>query len=244
MVHSSVPLAVLPGGTANVFATEVGIGSEISHAAEQVANWTAERVSLGLMSRSHRKATPRHFLLMCGAGLDAQIVYHLSAGLKDSLGKIAYWVSGFGQLGKRLPEFTIDADGRQYRASFALISRVRNYGGDLEIASSVSLLEEHFELVLFSGESSFRYLRYMLGVVRRKLDSTPGVTVTQARSVKLSAPEDGRIHTQIDGEYIGPLPVTLDIVPASLTLLLPPQFVTSRRILAVRDREWTTSPTH
>ncbi len=239
MVHSDVPLAVLPGGTANVYATEVGIGNRIDNAAEQVGNWTAERVSVGL----HVTGSPRHFLLMCGAGLDAQIVYHLSASLKNSLGKIAYWITGFGQLGKRLPEFDVEADGRRYRASFALVSRVRNYGGDLEIAGSVSLLADHFELVLFSGESSLRYLRYMLGVVRRKLHATPGVTVIGASHVRLTAPEDDRIHTQIDGEYGGPLPVTLEIVPAALTLLLPPQFVASRRILAVRDREWITSPT-
>lgn len=244
MVHSSVPLGVLPGGTANVLASEVGIAKGIVHAAEQVADWTPERLCLGL----HRGgAKPRHFLLMCGAGLDAHIVYQLSSGLKNWLGKPAYWIAGFSQLGKRLPEFDVEADVRMFRASFALASRVCNYGGDLEIATSVSLLEDRFELVLFSGESSFRYLRYMAGVVRRRLDRTPGVTIVQASRIRLSAPEDRRIYTQVDGEYTGPLPATLELVPASLTLLLPPRYVQSRRILAARDPvgdpEWITSPT-
>lgn len=240
MIHSDVPLGVLPGGTANVFAMEMGIGKRIIPAAQNVATWVPQRVALGLHSGN---GEPRHFLLMCGAGLDAQIVYSLSASWKSALGKLSYWVGGFSQVGKRLPEFDVEADGTIYRASFALVSRVRNYGGDLEIAPSISLLENHFEIVLFSGQSSFRYLLYMLGVVRGHVANTPGITILQAIRVTLTGPEDRRIYTQIDGEYAGPLPATLEIVPSSLTLLMPPRFLASRRSWGVADQAWTTSPT-
>ena len=241
MVRSEVPLGLLPGGTANVLSMEMGIGREIPRAAEEMQTWTPERVALGV--RHSVGSEPRHFLLMCGAGLDAQIVYQLSASMKNVLGKMSYWAGGFSQLGKRLPEFLVTADGYEHRASFALVSRVRNYGGDLEIAQSVSLLENHFELVLFSGQSSFRYLRYMLGVMRGRLADTPGVTILQATKVALSAPEDHRIYTQVDGEYAGRLPASLEIVPSSLTLLMPPKFLASRRRADVADQAWTTSPT-
>jgi diacylglycerol kinase (ATP) len=244
MLHSEVPLGVLPGGTANVFAMEMGIGKKIVPAAQDVGMWIPERIALGLHSGNNgHSGTPRHFLLMCGAGLDAQIVYSLSASWKSALGKLSYWAGGFSHVGKRLPEFDVEADGVRYRASFALVSRVRNYGGDLEIAQSVSLLENHFEVVLFSGQSSFRYLRYMLGVVRGRIANTPGITILQTTRLALSAPEDSRIYTHVDGEYAGPLPLTLEIVPSSLTLLMPPQFLASRRSLSVTDQAWTTLPT-
>lgn len=233
-------MGVLPGGTANVFAMEMGIGKKIVPAAKDVENWIPARVALGLHSRN---GDSRHFLLMCGAGLDAQIVYSISASWKNALGKLSYWIGGFSQVGKRLPEFDVEVDGSAYRASFALVSRVRNYGGDLEIAPSVSLLENNFEIVLFSGENSLRYLIYMLGVVRGRVANTRGITVLQASRIKLAAPEDSRIYTQLDGEYAGPLPATLDIVPSSLTLLMPPRFIASRRSLGVTDQAWTTLPT-
>lgn len=242
MAGSAIPVGLLPCGTANVLSMELGIGNNVLRAARDVAHWTPERVALGL--RSSPGSEPRYFLLMCGAGLDAHIVYNISASMKNSLGKLSYWVGGFSQLGRRLPDFQIAADGREYRASFALVSRVRNYGGDLEIAPSVSLLEDHFELVLFTGQSSFRYLQYMLGVVRGRLHRTEGVIITQARRASLSAPADRRIYTQVDGEYAGPLPVTLEVVPGSLTLLMPPQFVASRRKARAAEEAWTTSPTH
>ncbi len=241
MVNSEVPLGLLPGGTANVLAMELGIGRKIVPAAKDVENWMPERVALGL--RRSAGAEPRYFLLMCGAGLDAHIVYRISVSLKNALGKLSYWVGGFSQLGRRFPEFQVEVEGRQYRGSFALVSRVRNYGGDLEIARTVSLLDDHFELVLFSGNNSFRYLRYLVGVVRGNLENTPGVTVLQTTSVLLTAPDDNRVYTQLDGESAGRLPASLEIVPDSLTLLMPPKFIASRRKAGAAHQAWTTLPT-
>ena len=105
----------------------------------------------------------RYFLLMAGAGLGRRYRFHLNRRVKEAFGKVAYWIGGFSKLGSRFPEFTVQADGREFRASFALLSRVRNYGGDLEIAPTISLLDDEFEMVLFEGESSLGFLKYMLG---------------------------------------------------------------------------------
>jgi diacylglycerol kinase family enzyme len=179
---------------------------------------------------------------MAGAGLDADIVYGLNIKLKNALGKVAYWLSGFGSVGRKLPEFTVEADGREFRVSFALASRVRNYGGDLEIAPTVSLLDDRFELVLFEGSNSWGYVRYILGVVIRKHQAMSGVTILRTRKVSFSCPEDSRIHLQVDGEYAGRLPATVEIVPSALTLLVPPTF-RDRRPAGVEDPAWITSPT-
>ena len=161
---------------------------------------------------------------MAGAGLDAEIVYDLNLGLKEKIGKAAYWIAGLAKLGRRLPEFTVEVEGRNFRAGFALVSRVRNYGGDLEIAPTISLFEDEFEVVLFEGQSSLRYLIYMLAAVTRHLKGMRGVTILRARSVGFPASADPRIHIQVDGEYMGLLPAKVEIVPRALTLLVPPSF--------------------
>jgi len=143
MAGSKVPLGILPAGTANVLANELGMGRTMERAARSLLRCVPERVSLGLLSTALGDA-PRYFLLMAGAGLDAEIVYHLNSRLKDALGKVAYWVGGLARFGRRLPEFTVETESGSHRASFALVSRVRNYGGDLEIAPSISLLDEDF----------------------------------------------------------------------------------------------------
>ena len=189
---------------------------------------------------------PRHFLLMAGAGLDADIVYHLSLGVKAALGKAAYWIGGFAKVGRRLPVFTVEAEGRKFQAGFALASRVRNYGGDLEIALGASLLDDKFELVLFEGSSSFTYLKYMLAVAARHHLRMRGVTTLRTRRALFSASTGGKVHLQVDGEYAGFAPARVEIVPNALTLLVPHQFRARHAKTAGHtpaDTAWTTSPT-
>jgi len=223
MVHSQVPLGVLPAGTANVLAMEMKLGGDFLGAARRLDECRPHRISIGQVS-SGAGQDPRHFLLMAGIGLDAQIVYHVSAPLKARTGKLAYWIAGWSLLGRRLPEFSIEADGVAHCCSFALVSKVRNYGGDFEIARDVSLFDDHFELVLFQGRSTLRYVRYFAGLIANRVEGVRGITVLRARRVSAPKPLDERVCLQIDGEFAGHLPAEICIVPDALTLLVPPEY--------------------
>src|SRR5881394_2665191 len=144
MVHSHVPLGILPAGTANVLARETGMSRSLEDAARALANHRACRIAVGRLLASGDSA-PRYFLLMAGAGLDARIVYHVSADLKSKVGKLAYWAAAMSVLGRKLEEFEVKVDGASHQCSFALISRVRNYGGDFEIARQTRLMDDAFE---------------------------------------------------------------------------------------------------
>ena len=224
MVHSKVPLGILPAGTANVLAMETGMSTKLETAARELAGYSAERVSVGRIHFSNGAPGTRHFLLMAGIGLDAQIVYHLSAPLKNVLGKGAYWVASWSLLGRSLDEFEVKIEGNVRPCSFALVSKVRNYGGDLEIARDTSLLDDCFEVVLFEGRSSLRYVKYFTGVAFNRLKGMKGVTVLLARKVCLSPVADARVYMQIDGEYAGRLPGSVEIVEDALTVLIPPKY--------------------
>jgi len=229
MIHTDVPLGILPGGTANVLATEMKLGSRMHRAAAHLAQCHPHRISVGHVTCRGGQVS-RHFLLMAGIGLDAHIVYRVSGPLKARTGKFAYWVAGWGLLGRALPQFHVRVAGRDRRCSFALVSKVKNYGGDLEIARDVSLFDDHFEVVLFEGASTLPYVKYLWGVVTNSLRSMRGVTTLQADSLEVSAPEDERIHVQIDGEFAGPLPARIRIVPNALTVLVPPEYERSRSV--------------
>ena len=88
MVGAPVPLAVLPAGTANVLATEIGLGPGMLRAARQLKFLRPVRIAAGCLTCASRK--PRHFLMMAGFGLDAGIVAAVQPGNKKRLGKIAY----------------------------------------------------------------------------------------------------------------------------------------------------------
>jgi len=222
-----VPLAILPAGTANVLACELRSGRDFAANAEALLTYPAHRISVGRVHSTD--AAPRSFLLMAGAGLDAHIVYSINYSLKRKLGKVAYWIAGFSQFGRTFPEFTAHIAGRDYTCTFALISKVRNYGGDLEIAREVTLFDDEFEVVLFHGRESWRYLKYLAAVAAKRLDGVQGITVLRAREVELSQASDARIYLQVDGEFAGRLPAKLEIVPDALTLLIPPRYLELHR---------------
>jgi diacylglycerol kinase (ATP) len=219
MVHSKAALGILPGGTANVLATELGLGSRLSRAIERLAKCAPRRVAVGRVNRITSEEA-RHFLAMGGAGLDARIVYDINPQFKARAGKLAYWLTGFAHATQPVGQLEARINGSSYRCGFMLASRVRNYGGDLEIARGASLAHDDFEIVLFEGSNPLRYLWYMLGVAAGRVQKMAGVHTVRGGAVDLT----GDVHLQIDGEYAGTLPARIEIVPRALTLLMPPEY--------------------
>lgn len=218
MIGSQAHLGVLPSGTANVLAMELGLGSSLERAIHRLTRSVPKRISVGKIRQCGQPA--RHFLMMAGAGFDAQVVLDLKPGLKSKTGKFAYWVAGFSQIVKRVGQLQTRIDGDTYPCGFLLAARVRNYGGDLELASGASLLRNDFETVMFEGSNPLRYLFYMLGVSLKQVQRMPGVHTV--RSTKMEVLGDAPL--QVDGEYIGRSPATIEIVPDALTILVPESY--------------------
>ncbi len=202
---------------------ETGLGSDPLKAARRLTQCVPRRIAVGHVT-CEDGAVSRHFLLMAGIGLDAHIVYNVSGSLKARTGKFAYWVAGSSVFGRALPQFDVMIDGDPRRCSFALLSRVRNYGGDFEIAQEVNLLHDRFEAVLFEGKSALGYAKYLFGMLVRRLKGMKGVTTCAALEAAVSCSADSRVYVQIDGEYAGRLPASIRLLPNALTLLLPPDY--------------------
>ena len=227
MIHSGVPLGIIPCGTANVLARETRIPIDMLLAAQAIRQMVPTRVAIGMLRLGGFEQ--RSFVCMAGAGLDADIVCHVNLDLKAALGKLAYYIGGFAQALRPLSEFEVTVDGVPYPASFALVSRVRNYGGDLEIARGASLLRNEFQIVLFRGTHSLRYLPYLAAVSLRFAERINGCTFVFGRHVTCRAFNGEEIFAQVDGELAGKLPISAEIVPDALTLLLPASFVAKEK---------------
>jgi YegS/Rv2252/BmrU family lipid kinase len=222
IVGSKVVFGVLPSGTANVLANEVGLSGRPDRAAAELLDAVPVRVAVGVIDQVGQPH--RYFLLMAGIGLDARIVSELDLELKKKVGKLAYWHGGLRQLGREMPRFRITVNGREHVASFALISRVRNYGGDFEIAKSVRLTDNDFEIVIQERDRSVDVVRFLMAVLLNRLKSTSGISVIRAGRAVIGPLNGNPVHAQVDGEAIGALPATISIVPDAVTLLLPKRY--------------------
>jgi diacylglycerol kinase family enzyme len=201
-----------------VLCNELGFGNRLERAAERLGQCIERRIAVGKLC--DREGTARHFLMMGGVGLDATIVVKVNPALKARTGKLAYWVAGFGEFFHTVGQFQVKVNGEERQCGFVLASRVRNYGGDMEIASAASLLSDDFEVVLFRGSNPLRYAAYMTAVTLRQVKKMPGVRSVRAKRVEFT----GEAHLQIDGEYGGRLPASFEMVPDALTLLAPPGY--------------------
>ena len=162
----------------------------------------------------------RYFVMMAGIGLDASIARGVNKKLKRRTGEFAYWISGMKHLLMwRGEPFTIEVDGHNFESAFALIGNGKGYGGGMMIAPGAKLEDPWFEVyVLPPLPNKVAYLRALGGCMRGKPEVCGGVLV-RGRHIKANSSHQPWVEA--DGEIIGPLPMTFDIVPDALSLIVP-----------------------
>ena len=214
MAGSRVPLALLPAGTGNVLAKELGLPWDIWRAAEYIPAGEVRRIALG-------RAGERYFICMAGVGVDANIVYRLSVKTKLSLGMLAYWIESFRQLLEyEFPLFSVRVEGQSFQAALLIVSRTKNYGGPVQLTRRADLFSDEFEVCLFQRRNRFLYLLYFLALQAGLLERFRDVRFLRTRRVE-AQPGEQRIQVQVDGELAGALPMDFVIVPEALSLLVP-----------------------
>src|SRR5690606_26707690 len=153
LAHSDTALAVIPTGTANVWAREAFVPRDLTRALKLVALGRRERVDLGVAEGAFGR---RHFLLMCGIGLDAEVVGRVgtSSSGKRRLGKAWYALLGAGAVARATPvETTFSLDGTSLERPLlqAVAGNTRLYGGVTRLTSNARMDDGLLDLCVFSG---------------------------------------------------------------------------------------------
>lgn len=228
LAGSQVPLALLPAGTANILAKELGIPWDIPQAARLIPGGTVRRIALGLaqtLNGFHTESLPhtgRYFLCVAGAGPDGAIVNGVDEGLKKQAGILAYWTEGARQFFQyNFPEMRIRSDSHEQRATFVVLGRTAHYGGPFKITTGANLFENSFEILINSERSRFAYLACLPALWLGKLRRMKGIKAWKATSAVCEAAGNEPVYAQVDGEPIGPAPISFRIVPDALSLVTP-----------------------
>lgn len=217
-----VPLALLPGGTANILAKELDLPWDIPKAAEKLAHGTVKEIALGLATPLEQPEKKKYFLSVAGAGPDGMIVYSFDLGLKSRVGILAYWWEGVREVFRyKFPHFRVISGERKIDASLVIVGRTQNYGGPFKITTEADLFEDHFEILTLSTRSGLRYLSYLPSLWLNKLRGTEGVEFFKSDSLICEPLDSNPVYAQIDGEPLARLPVEFRIIPRALKLLVP-----------------------
>ena len=218
MIGSKARLAILPRGTGNVLARELKLPLSAKGAVEVIARGRTRKLHLGCAIEEATGAK-RYFFLMAGIGLDAEVVKRVHPGLKKRIGKAAFWYSGLGHLADWEPvPFEIKVDGETHSATFASIGKSSRYGGDLFVTPRARIDRPEFEICLVDSRSRLHYLRLlsqaMRGGIRAGKRGSRFFRATRAQAF-------GNTAVQVDGELIGKLPMTFEIAPQSIEVIVP-----------------------
>jgi diacylglycerol kinase (ATP) len=228
LVGSDAALGIIPLGTANSLAHDLGLPLSAPGAARAALTAKPRRIAVGRVAYQDFKGVKdaRHFVVTAGVGVDAHLFYKLNPMAKRHLGMAAYYAKATRLwLTHKMERFTVEMEGgtRREEVSQLLAVRIRHFGGVLrELAPGASLERNDLRLVLFHTRSRAAYLRYVLrGLMGAKWE-IPGIELVHASRVNCRSGEGAsRIFVEADGELLGTLPVEIGVVADALTILVP-----------------------
>lgn len=231
MVPSTAALGVVPMGTGNVLAHDLGLSGNPVRAVCQLLQWQRRRIALGRLEFTQRDGQTgrRWFIAVAGVGGSAKLMYDVHSGIKGTHGMAAYYAHMLRLvLVHRFPVFEVeyeDVNGATLRrtAAEADAVRIQNFGGLMRRwAWGAGLTRNDAQLVLFSTGKRLPFIHYTVSRILGGKWSTPGIELVHTRAVRCTAlSPDQRLHAEADGEFVGGLPVKIEVVPDMLDLLMP-----------------------
>lgn len=208
-----LPVCVLPLGTANVLAAEIGLPLEPKEIAPLILKGQARPVCLG-------RANGRRFLLMAGAGFDAHVVARVFKPLKRHVGKTAYVLETLRQFAVfDFPTYDITIDGKPYKAASVVLANARSYGGPHVCAPEASLEAPSLEVCLFLSKGPLHAIRYAIALLLGSLPRLSDVRIVRGRHVTVRGPAEDPI--QGDGDIVAALPGEIVVLPDAVNLVFP-----------------------
>ena len=218
LAGSDTTLGVLPLGTANVLACELGLPLAPERAALVLVDGRGAVLRPGVAHFADGRI--RLFLQMLGAGFDAAVVASLSLPLKRQIGRGAYVWQTVRELARYpFPPITVQLDGEPLAAASVVVTKGRFYAGRYMLAPDALPGAEGFEVVLFRWSGPLAAAFYGAALPLNLLPRLSGVQIRHAGNIRL---EGLSAWAQTDGDPAGSLPVDISDAPGPLRMLLAP----------------------
>ena len=233
LMRASAPatLGVVPLGSGNLLASDLGLPADPAAAAQKLLTWTPQDFRPGIViSQRDGRPDKRYFIVAAGVGADAELMYRTAVEAKERWGRNAYFLEMARMaLHGRYPMFQVEwedeqGNRKQDKAMLAMAIRAANFPGLLRFVDlGTALTKDSFCLLLFHTDKVRRVLSYFAGVATGMNWNVPGVDVVHSRWFQCTAiPGSKAIHAQADGELLGAVPAELSIETRAVKILMEP----------------------
>ena len=213
VLGSTTPLGIIPMGTANVFAREVGLPFSPERIASTLLYGTARAIPVGQINA-------RPFLFVVGIGFDAEAVAHFEASGTRQLGQIGLLGPVIRTLASHSDHaLRVTTDAGSSEAQWVIVTRVQRYAGGLLLSRDADITGTKLYVVRFGGRGKLVRLRQLSALACGLVHYDPDVTIKPAEWVRVES--DARVPVQVDGEILGTLPAMIKLHPERLQLIFP-----------------------
>jgi diacylglycerol kinase (ATP) len=216
LAGTEVPLAIIPTGTVNVLAMELGIPLDPPDAVRLLEGGTVSWIDLGL-------AGERYFGLMAGVGMDAAVVASLSPVMKKAFKEAAFAVQGLANyLTKEEPRIRVACEERSVEGYFAVFGNASNYGGGFGITPLADMRDGLLDVCVLKDKSFLSTISYWTAALINAHLRHPKVEYFRTEAARVTTVEpDKEVLVQTDGEMAGKLPLSCSVVPRALRVVVP-----------------------
>lgn len=211
--HPNPPqLAVIPFGTANVLALELGLPRTPRAIAEMIFQERTRPLHYGM-------ANGRPFVLMASTGFDAEVVHAVPLTLKRRLGKLAYVITALKTgLKRKSTSLCIDLDGKRLAGKFAVASNARHYGGPFVICPG-GATDPGLHMLVLERDDPLSSFWYGISLLLGRIHKASGASVTPFSTARISAADP--VAAQVDGDPFGATPLEISQTDKTVPVLVP-----------------------
>jgi YegS/Rv2252/BmrU family lipid kinase len=214
LAETNAMLGLLPLGTVNVFAMELGLPANNLELCWDIIQAGNMRL-VDLPS-----ANGKYFVQLAGVGLDAQVVKETSLAFKRSFGPLSYLISAAQIAAREPPRLFIESENASVReGSFVLIGNGRHYGGPFPFFKHAILDDGLLDVEVFKSLGYLEIIKYLQDVVFSSDIRIPEVEYFQTRRLRITSDDD--VPVELDGELVGNCPVAFQIRDKALRVLAP-----------------------
>jgi YegS/Rv2252/BmrU family lipid kinase len=215
-----VRLGVLPLGTVNVFARELGLPTRLRAAWPILCQGNERRIDLPYAEWvSAGQVQRRYFAQLAGAGLDARAIELTRWSLKKRIGPLAYVVAGFEALAEARTRIVVRVNGQTVQGPLVLLGNGSRYGGSFQVFPNADVTDGLIEVCVFPHVNWRILLQCGLSLLTRR--RLPETCVVRMRASSAEITTVGASRFEVEGELAGQLPATFGIVRQALRVLVP-----------------------
>ena len=214
LAGSGATLGLLPIGTMNVFATELGLPiHDLGLCWNIIQSDSTRAVDLP-------QANQKFFVQLAGVGLDAQVVKETSNQLKRNFGPLSYLISAAQIAARQPPRLLIRSeDASIEEGSFVLIGNGRFYGGRFPFFKHAVIDDGKLDVIVFKSLGYLEIIKYLQDVVFSSDIRVPEIEYFQTRRLRVESEQS--VPVEVDGELVGNCPVEFSLHERSLRVLVP-----------------------